>query len=123
MVIVGGHGKAGSGKVKADSLYAGEGIREDPQPRVFLECGYGRLDRHEFCSHDGVGFIASCCADVDSGSLWYVYHGCPKSEVSIDVGSVGIYPCLRDELWVPGNGGGWGLVPCCVEVVWGTRGG
>ncbi len=39
MVIVGGHGKAGSGKVKADSMYAREGIREDPQPRVSLECG------------------------------------------------------------------------------------
>ncbi len=30
MVIVGGCGEAGSGEAEADSLYAGEGIREDP---------------------------------------------------------------------------------------------
>jgi hypothetical protein len=39
VVIVGGRGKARSGEVQADSLYAGEGVCEDPQPRVFLECG------------------------------------------------------------------------------------
>ena len=94
MVIVGGYGKARSGEVEADSLYDAEGIREDPQPRVFLKCGESRMYRHEFCSHDGVGFLASCCVDEDSCSRWYMYHGCPKSRVSFDVGSVGLYPCL-----------------------------
>jgi hypothetical protein len=81
------------------------------------------MDCHEFCPHNGVGFVAPCCIDVDSGSRWYVYHGCPKSGVSFDVGSVGVYPCLWDEFWVPRNGGGWGRLPCSVEVDWGTRGG
>ncbi len=120
MVIVGGCGKARSGEVQADSMYVGEGIREDPQPSVVLKCGESCVYRHEFCSHDGVAFIASCCVYEDSGSRWYMYHGCPQSRVSFDVGSVCVYPCLWDEFWVPGNRGGWGRLPCSVEVAWGT---
>ncbi len=77
VVIVWGYGQSGSGEVEAASLYAGEGIREDPYPSVFLKCGEGRVYRYEFCSHDGVGFLASGCVDENGGARRYVYHGCP----------------------------------------------
>jgi hypothetical protein len=92
VMVVGSYGQSRSLVVESDCLDDGHRVREDSQPWVICKSGEGCVYGHQFGSHDGAGFLASCGVDEYRGVRWDVYHCSTQSRVPFDVRTVCVDP-------------------------------